>query len=121
MGNAANIVFVGDVDGDALGDGAVPANAAADASMVNHLSNVLGHAVTSVDDSVVTAAAVTNADFIVVSATAASGAYATNNAGDGNSGAVNSLGTSATIVLMEGGNAVLNRFQVNTLAHLARR
>jgi hypothetical protein len=70
---------------------------------------------------VVTAVAVSGADFIVVSATAASGAYATNDAGDGASGAVNSLGTSATIVLMEGGNAVLSRFQVNTLGGLGNK
>jgi hypothetical protein len=112
--NAAKITFVGDVDGDGIGDGAVAANAAADASMINHLSSVLGHNVTSVDDSVVTAASVANSDFIVLSATAASGAFASNDSGDGNSGAANSLATSATIVLMEGGNAILTAFGVNT-------
>lgn len=71
---AANVVFVGDVDGDELGDGANALYAAADASMINHMTNVLGHTVTSVDDTMATAAAVAGADFIVVSATSASGA-----------------------------------------------
>lgn len=107
---AANVVFVGDIDMDGQGDGEVLEWAAADTSMVNHLTNVLGHTVTSVDDSLATAAAVAGADFVVVSATAASGAFATNDSGDGNSGAVNALGTSATIILMESGNAIQTAF-----------
>jgi hypothetical protein len=103
---AANVVFVGDVDGDELGDGAVPEWAAADASMVDRLTNVLGHTVTSVDDSQATAAAVAGADFIVLSATASSNLFAVDDSGDGNSGAVNALGTSSTIILMESGNAI---------------
>lgn len=110
---AAKITFVGDLDGDGIGDGAVPTNAAADASMINRLANVLGHIVTSIDDSAVTAATVANANFIVLSSTAASNTFAIDNSGDGNSGAVNSLATSATIVLMEGGNSVLSAFSVN--------
>jgi hypothetical protein len=107
---AANVVFVGDVDGDELGDGANALFAAADVSMIDHMTNVLGHTVTSVDDSLTTAAAVSGADFIVVSATSSSGAYGINDSGDGNSGATNSLGTDATILLMESGTNVVVPF-----------
>jgi PEP-CTERM motif len=114
VGGAANILFVHDMD--LSGDGATPAYAAADTAMVNELTS-LGHSVTLIDDAVVTAAAVSglgSSDFVVLSSTAASGLFATNDSGDGNSGATNSLATAATIVLMEGGNAVLTAFNINT-------
>jgi hypothetical protein len=108
--DAANVVFVGDVDGDDAGDGSNPLYAAADASMINHITNVLGHTVTTIDDTMATATAVAGADFVVVSATASSNAYGTNDSGDGNSGATNSLGTDATILLMESGTGVVVPF-----------
>jgi hypothetical protein len=110
---ASNVVFVGDFDQDGGGDGEVPENAAADDMMFLRMSNVLGHNVTKVDDALVTATAVAGADFIVVSATASSGTFADNDSGDGNSGATNALATDATIVLMEGGNAILSAFDLN--------
>lgn len=113
-GHAANILFVHDMN--LSGDGATPANAAADTAMINHLAS-LGHSVSLVDDSFVTAATVAglgSSDFIVLSSTASSNAFATNDSGDGSSGAANSLATAATIVLMEGGNSVLSKFNVNT-------
>lgn len=107
---AANVVFVGDVDGDEIGDGSDPAYAAADTSMISHISTVLGHTVTTVDDSLATAISLAGADFVVLSATAASGAFATADSGDGSSGATNALATNATIILMESGNAIVAAF-----------
>jgi hypothetical protein len=107
---AGNIVFVGDFDNDGGGDGSVLENAIADATMLDRMLNVLGHSVTPVDDSLVTSAIVADADFIVVSSTSSSNTFVEIDSGDGRSGATNSLGTDATIVLMEGGNVVSQAF-----------
>ena len=114
---ALDVLFIGDLDEDGGGDGNVPAYTAADAIMINHLGYF--HTVDTHDDAGVTFA-VTSAkdyDFIVVSSTCSSGTYASDNSGDGRHGAQNSLLTDATIVLMEGGNAVMSAFAINPAAN----
>jgi hypothetical protein len=69
--SAANILFLGDLDGDALGDGSVAANAAADAAMIAHLG-ALGHTVTALDDLASTPADLAGKNLVLISATVGS-------------------------------------------------
>jgi hypothetical protein len=69
--NAGSILFLGDLDGDASGDGSNAANAAADQAMIAHLA-ALGHAVTALDDSVAVPADQAGKDLIVISSTVGS-------------------------------------------------
>lgn len=70
--SASTILFIGDVDGDASGDGSNPAVAAADAAMIARISS-LGFNVVALDDGVATPADLMGISAVFISASSASG------------------------------------------------
>lgn len=105
-----NILFLGDLDGDANGDGAVPVNAAADQAMIARLV-ALGHTVTALDDSVATPADQAGKHLVIVSSTVGSG-----NAKTALVGALPNLQTvNLPIICMEPGLGDEMGLNVNTI------
>jgi hypothetical protein len=81
---AATVLFLGDLDGDENGDGALELNAIADQVMISHLEDlpqVTG--VVALDDSAVTPGDLENVDCVVISSTVFSGNVLTSFGGDG--------------------------------------
>lgn len=70
--HASSVLFIGDLDGDANGDGAIPAVAAADAAMLSRISS-LGYTAVALDDGVASPADLTGISAVFISASSSSG------------------------------------------------